>query len=197
VDGLSLTTEQVIHHFGYRTIEKARGYLRRVTFERLAPDVIIAQVQGTSARPYRAMLLFHRGEMVSTRSCPVSTRCKHCAATAMVAIGRSGEQVSLRRPSADEWIEELQRGLARIVPRSEDGQTMALHWQLRPPEGRKPARIVAHKGRLDEEGRFTGRLEPWKAFANALRQRASFVSPEDQEARSQLIVATPRWTTAI
>jgi len=192
VDGLSLTVERVIDHFGFRTIQKARGYLRRVTIERLAPEVIVAQVQGTSARPYRAMLLFRGREMLSTCSCPVATRAKHCATTALVAIDRRDEYAPVPRLSTQAWIDELRRGLARIVPNDAPARVMALHWQLLPREGVRPARIAAHKGRLDAEGRFVGRLEPWKAFANVLPQRASFVSLEDQEVIRRLLLATPR-----
>lgn len=192
MDGLSLTVEQVIDHFGFRTIQKARGYLRRVTIERLTPEVIVAQVQGTSVRPYRAMLLFRERQMLSTCSCPVAIRCKHCAATALVAIDRRSDYAPVPRLSTQAWIEELRRGLARIVPNDAPAQAKALHWQLQPREGVRPAQIVAHKGRLDPEGRFVGRLEPWKAFANALRQRASFVSLEDQEAIRRLLLDTPR-----
>lgn len=193
MNGLNFTLQDAVSYFGEREITKGRSYLARVALESVTEDAIVARVQGTIPTPYRTVIHFASNRILSICSCPVSTRCKHGAATMLVAMKAphavAGAEV---RVQAKEWLEVLQKVIAPKPDDTKSTTNVVVIWKLMPPEGWLPARLVCFKARQQADGGFAPKLDPWKTFRNVLTVRPSFVSATDFEAIKMLMLDSSR-----
>lgn len=189
MDGLNFTRQDAASYFGEREIQKGEGYLHRVDLQSVTVDAIVANVQGTAARPYRVVVHFASNRMLSICTCPVSTRCKHGAAAALVALRtpkpNRGPEI---RSQAKEWLEDVRRAVVATPRAMEDGeQAVAIIWRILPGEDRLPPRLACFKTRREENEGLGPKLEPWTSFRHILKIQPTFVTPIDFDAIRMLL----------
>jgi superfamily II DNA or RNA helicase len=180
----SYSIKHVIRWYDQVEIQKAKAYLNSISHLEVRPDKIIAEVKGSASHPYRVEISFSLGKAGELHidpacSCPVGWKCKHSAAVLLSAL-------ALPRPPAInhavlEWVEAFRRTAttapkkaARSVPKPE-----RLCYVLTRSAYTGAYVFGTYKGKLDAEGRLTGRLEEWGNVERALVKPPQFVTEED------------------
>ena len=87
------TAADIERWLGKKEVGKGESYVDAVSGLDIQADAISANVQGTAHRPYQVAISFYtdiRGSwQIDDRcTCPVASRCKHCAATLLAALAR-------------------------------------------------------------------------------------------------------------
>jgi superfamily II DNA or RNA helicase len=180
----SYSVKDVIRWYDQGEIQKAKAYLNSISHLEVRPDKIIAQVKGSASHPYQVDISFSAGKAGELHidpacSCPVGRKCKHSAAVLLSAL-------SLPRPPAInhavlEWVESFRRTAkaapkktAKSAPRPE-----RLCYVLTRSAYTGAYVFGTYKGKLDADGRLTGRLEEWGNVERALIKPPQFVTEED------------------
>ncbi|HEU0282475.1 MAG TPA: SWIM zinc finger family protein, partial [Gallionella sp.] len=180
----SYSVKDVIRWYDPGEIQKAKAYLNSISHLEVRPGKIIAQVKGSASHPYQVEISFSAGKAGELHidpacSCPVGWKCKHSAAVLLSAL-------SLPRPPAInhavlEWVESFRRTAkappkktAKSAPRSE-----RLCYVLAKSAYTGTYIFGTYKGKLDAEGRLTGRLEEWSNVERALIKPPQFITEED------------------
>ncbi len=180
----SYTLSDVTHWYSMQELQKAKAYLNSIDNLVIQPDKITAQVKGTAPRPYLVELFFDAGKEGSLHidprcSCPVKVRCKHTAAVLLSVLSLP------RAPSVNhavlEWVESFRRA-AQTPPKKKAKPVMKtdrLCYALIKSSYADDYVIGIYKGKLDTEGRLTGRLEEWNSVERALIKPPQYVTEED------------------
>ena len=179
----SYSIKDVIRWYEQGEIQKAKAYLNSIGQLEIQPDRIIAEVKGTASRPYRVEISFTADKtggphIEAECTCPVGWKCKHSAAVLLSVL-------SLPRPPSInhavlEWVESFRRvakapkKAAKSTPKPEK-----LCYVLTRSAYTGAYVFVTYKGRLDADGRLTGRLEEWNGTERALLKPPQFVTEED------------------
>lgn len=180
----SYSVKNVIHWYEQDEIRKAKAYLNSISHLEIQPDKITAQVKGTSPNPYFVEILFDtddEGELYidTACSCPVGWKCKHTAAVLLSALSLP------RAPAVNhavlEWIESFKRAVK--APPKKTAQSASrperLCYAITTSAYAGDYVFGLYKGKLDAEGRLTGRLEEWNNVERALIKPPQFVTEED------------------
>jgi len=180
----SYSIRDVIHWYDQHEIQKAKAYLNSISHLEIRPDKIAAQVKGTSPHPYFVEISFAADEVGNLQiepvcSCPMRWKCKHTAAVLLSAL-------SLPRPPAInhavlEWVESFRRAVKApskktVKPISRPEKLCYAITRSAYTGGHV---FGLYKGKLDAEGRLTGRLEEWSSVERALIKPPQFVVEED------------------
>jgi len=175
--------------FSNNAIARGTGYVGRVRNLEVAGNALTAQVQGSEPQPYRTSVRLERRDFygessleIATRcTCPVGNRCKHAVAVLLFAQ-RPGALVEKPREAVLQWATSLgkrisaEAGAGRKAPKAaRDAILYALHCEPHAPG----ARLMLYKARVDAEGRFNGRGEPWFNHEQALFKPPAFVREDD------------------
>lgn len=153
---------------------------------------IMADVQGSAARPYRVnitVVASSRGPLPRMFcTCPVAFACKHCAATALTWAQTPADNNGLSL-AAMGWLKRLRQAHAE---RSGAGAKTAkpakapkdrLFYTLRHAAQQGSAiEIEISKGQPGPDGMPIGRPSPWRNVEQALRRPFAFVNPDDLNA---------------
>lgn len=180
----SYSVKDVIRWYDQEEIQKAKAYLNSISHLEIRPDRIIAEVKGSATHPYQVDISFVAGKAGELHidpacSCPMRRKCKHTAAVLLSVL-------SLPRPPAInhavlEWVESFRRTAkappkrtAKSAPKPEK-----LCYVLTRSAYTGAYVFGIYKGKLDAEGRLTGRLEEWGNIERALIKPPQFVTEED------------------
>ncbi len=180
----SYSIRDVIRWYEQGEIQKAKAYLNSISHLEIRPDKIIAEVKGTASHPYRVEISFEANKAGELNiepvcSCPVRWKCKHTAAVLLSALSLP------RAPAINhavlEWVESFRRAVK--APSKKTAKSASKPEKLCYAITRSAytdAHVFAlYKGKLDEEGRLTGRFEEWSNVERALIKPPQFVTEED------------------
>ncbi|GAA4432124.1 DEAD/DEAH box helicase [Georgenia halophila] len=143
----ALTDDLLAHHFGPRTLARARGYVDRLHGRPSVKDLtndavtVTASVRGTEPAPYQVEFHADVGEpgngtsldggwVASVCSCPVGSLCKHGAAVALVL-----RQTFVGTSSVPAWQRQLDALTGELASQNQPVATdeLALQFSVRPP----------------------------------------------------------------
>ncbi|HZX31895.1 MAG TPA: SNF2-related protein, partial [Rhodocyclaceae bacterium] len=158
-------------------IDKAQGYLDRVSDLDLRRDTLSARVQGTARQPYRVqvrLLQLPDGNLLhNTCTCPVRNNCKHVAAALLKSLEMRDDQDYIN-PGVLSWIADLKSLATAVEKAKKPRQTnMRLLYLLDPGRFGKHWRLFLVKGREANNG------ENWHSIEKALVSPPQFVSEDD------------------
>ena len=180
----SYTLADVKRWYSMEELHKAKAYFNSIDYLDIQFDRIVAQVKGTSPRPYHVEIFFDRDmygklRIEPTCGCPVKWKCKHTAVVLLSALAVP------RAPAVNQavvaWVESFRRTV-QTSPRK------------KPKPNPKPERlcyvltrsvitgeftIEIFKGKLDAEGKPQGRLEAWDNVERSLIKPPQYVTEED------------------
>jgi len=180
----SYTIKDVIRWYGQGEIQKAKAYLNSISHLEIRPDKIIAEVKGTASHPYQVDITFTTGlagelDAEASCSCPVRWKCKHSAAVLLSAL--SLPRTPVINHAVLEWVESFRRTAkappkktAKSAPRPEK-----LCYVLTKSAYSGAYVFGTYKGKLDADGRLTGRFEEWGNVERALIKPPQFITEED------------------
>src|SRR3989338_485094 len=180
----SYSVRDVINWYDQNEIRKAKAYLNSINHLEIHPDKITAQVKGTSPTPYFVEIFFDTDDEGDLHidpvcSCPVKWKCKHTAAVLLSALSLP------RTPAVNhavlEWVESFKRAVK--APPKKTAKSASRPEKLCYAITRSAYTggyvFGLYKGKLDAEGRLTGRLEEWNGVERALIKPPQFVSEEE------------------
>ena len=180
----SYSVKNVIHWYNQDEIRKAKAYLNSISHLEIQPDKITAQVKGTSPTPYFVEILFDTDDegdlyIETVCSCPVGWKCKHTAAVLLSALSLP------RTPAVNhavlEWVESFKRTVKAPPKKTAKSASRPekLCYAITTSAYTGDYVFGLYKGKLDAEGRLTGRLEEWSNVERALIKPPQFVTEED------------------
>ncbi|MFD5225486.1 SNF2-related protein [Microbacterium sp. NPDC058342] len=143
-----------------------RGQVQHTSWD-AGSETLHAEVYGGDAMPYRCVVRFRGGEILSaTCSCPVRTACKHTVAALLVAP----EQESRERAAAESRREAQRAAWRRLVPQAPHHGAitplaLGVELRVRPPRsadrwGAAPARTATPRELAREHGEVQLAVRP-------------------------------------
>ena len=180
----SYSIRDVIRWYDQGEIQKAKAYLNSISHLEIRPDEIIAEVKGTASRPYLVEISFDvdkAGELhiEPACSCPMRWKCKHTAAVLLSALSLP------RAPEINhavlEWVESFRRAVKAPSKKTAKpaSRPEKLCYAITRSAYTGGSVFGIYKGKLDVEGRLTGRFEEWSNVERALIKPPQFVTEED------------------
>ncbi len=179
----SYTINDVIRWYDHGEIRKAKAYLNSIGHLEIRPDKIIAEVKGTSLRPYIVEISFAADDSGGLHvepkcSCPVGWQCKHTAAVLLSAL--SVPRTPTVNHAVLEWVESFKRAVKTPSKKSAKpaSRQEKLCYAITVSAYTGSYVFGLYKGKLDA-GRLTGRLEEWGNVERALINPPQFIAEED------------------
>lgn len=179
---LPFSLADITAQFGAHEIKKAQPYTRGAVRQlHVENGYIHAEVQGTARTPYHVHINYFLDTddeiFINTDcSCPVGYRCKHAAATLIVALNY---QQAIPGVSAQTlaWLDQWQESTANAAKPTKE----VLVYLLRLPTGKSLlAKVYMYKARLDKEGPRLESAKAWHNVDGALRKLPLFAQKADR-----------------
>ena len=180
----SYTLADVKRWYSMTELHKAKAYFNSIDYLDIQFDKIVAQVKGTSPRPYQVEVFFDKDmagqlRIEPTCSCPVKWKCKHTAVVLLSAL--AVPRAPVVNQAVVEWVESFRRAV-QASPKKKtkpNSKPERLCYALKRSSLTGEFTIEVFKGKIDAEGNPQGRLEAWDNIERALIKPPQYVSEED------------------
>ncbi len=177
------TRDDVVRSLGAAEAQKGQAIIQNVLSASTQLGLLVAQVQGSMAKPYRVII---KGERLPTGevsfhadcSCPVGHNCKHAAATLLARLQQQQSTPDGVNPLVLEWLASFEPTSPQKKAAAKKAPSSQLIYLLNMSLPHRPEIRMAKAGSV-VDGRLAGKIEIWNNLDNALRKPISFISEED------------------
>ncbi len=178
----------ITNWLGPHTVAKAHDYIHAVSGLQWKSNsnILSGKVQGTSYRPYKAEIYFHKIkghlEVECDCSCPVGFDCKHVAAVLMAGLKKMPKAPpDSMRSELVSWLENFRSQHALTVRQARGPQPLkhTLAYVLTWLRSRQQYEVQIFKARLSKEGTIQAIEQFWNNVETSLTKTPKFITRDD------------------